>query len=374
MSQDTSNGKKSLEFEYKDPHDYINRQSNRAKWLIRWFVAGLVITAVLYFAFHLWWFNPAEPGKWYAVTSDSARSQRALDWVLWSLAGTLVYLLVEAGRHYQAIGENARKGSTSSSYPISFIEKTPWNLVTLIKGPIIAVVLLFFFNAADLKLTKGTEPAFSFDFSKLDHPVTLLLAFVLGFYGRVALEVLNSIMKTLFAKPWAEAYGSFKIEPSDAKIVLGETMMFKTTPTTDVVWAASLGTIDATGKYDAPKEREHCGAKAVITAVSTGTSSIARSATVTLVPFKIEGLKEVELGSEEMQYAYSVSPAVDVDEWTISPVDGGGRIDKKTGTYTAPSKDDAKTEKVTITATKTEEGQKCSDSLEVTLKKKEEGQ
>ena len=114
MSQDTSTANNSLEFEYKDPQDYINRQSKRAKKLMWSFIAALVITAVLYFAFHLWLFHPAEPGKWYAVTSGSARSERALDWLLWSLAGTLVYLLVEIARHYQAIGENARKGSTSS--------------------------------------------------------------------------------------------------------------------------------------------------------------------------------------------------------------------------------------------------------------------
>lgn len=364
-----------MPFKYENDQDYINRQSERANKLMRLFIIALAITAVLYFAFHLWLLDPTKPMSWYPVRSDSARSERALDWLLWSLAGTLVYLLVEVGHHYPSIKENAKKGSPSYSYPVSFIEKTPWNLVTLIRGPIIAVVILFFFNAGNLQLTGPTgDKAFSFVFSELDHPVTLLLAFVLGFYSRVAREVLNGIMKTLFSKAWAEAYGDFKIEPSDAKVVLGETIVFKTTPTTEVVWAASLGTIDATGKYDAPKERKHCGAKAVITAVSTGTSSIARSATVTLVPFKIEGLKEVELGPEEMQYAYSVSPAVDVDEWTISPVDGGGCIDKKTGTYTAPSKDDAKTEKVTITATKTEAGQKCSDSLEVTLKKKEEGQ
>jgi hypothetical protein len=367
MSQDTSSGKKglSLPFKYENEQDYINRQSERANQLIRWFIIALAITALLYFAFHLWLLDPSKPMSWYAVRSDSARSQRALDWLLWSLAGTLVYLLVEAGYHYTAIQENAKKGSLSFSYPVSFIEKTPWNLVTLVRGPIIAVVILFFFNAGALELTGPTgDKAFSFVFSELDHPVTLLLAFVLGFYSRVAREVLNGIVKTLFAKAWAEAYGDFKIEPSDTKVVLGETMVFKTTPATEVVWAASLGTIDATGKYTAPKEPEHCG-KAVITAVSTGTQSLARSATVTLVPFEITGPTKVELG--EKDYTYGVTKKPDggkAIEWSISPDPAGGKINSA-GVYTTPAQAPAGTDKVTITATI--QGTDCRSSLEVTL-------
>ena len=378
MSQDTSNAtnkqdtgkgkKKPQPFSYDNNQDYINRQVRRARWLLRWFIGGLGITIVIYFAFHL--HRPEGILRWRPLTQVSEWQEIALDWVLWSLAGTLIYLLFEIGRYYPVIGENAPKRTWS------FIEYTPWYLVTLVKGPIIAVVILFFFKEATLGLT-GDEGAFRFDFSKLDHRVTLLLAFVLGFYSRVAKHVLDGIVKSLFAGAWAKAHGEFEIEPSEAKVVLGETMVFKTTPTTDVVWAASLGTIDATGKYSAPKQPEHCGAKVVITAVSTGTQSIARSATVTLVPFKIEGPTEVELGPEPMQYAYRVSPAADKVTWAISPKAGGGSIDDK-GVYTAPSEKEAKTDKVTITATTkkkdaTGKERDCSDSLEVKLKKKKEG-
>ena len=378
MSQDTSNTKKKQPplLSYDSDQDYINKQVTRAHTLLRSFIAGLVVTIVIYFAAHLQSQSPAEgflPLEWRA-TQVSQWQERALDWVLWSFVGTLLYLVWEVNRYYPQIRVKAQKRSPN------FIEYTPWNLATLCKGPITALVILFFLDAATLNLTgpAEAEPAFAFNFSELDHRVTLVLAFVLGFYSRVARHVLDGIVKSLFGRAWAEAHGEFEIKPSEAKVVLGETMVFKTTPTTDVAWAASLGTIDATGKYTAPKEPEHCGAKVVITAVSTGTQSIARSATVTLVPFKIEGPTEVELGPEPMQYAYGVSPAADKVTWAISPKAGGGSIDDK-GVYTAPSEEEAKTDKVIITATtkkKDTAGKEwdCSDSLKVTLRKKEEGQ
>lgn len=324
-------------FSYKSENDYVTRQSRRA-WMLLWcYIAGLVTTAVLYLAFHLVLLEPENALKWYAIDVDSGMSERALDWVLFSLAGTLIYLMVEVGHHYQAIGDSARERSDPDVYPVSFLEKTPWNIVTLAKGPIIAVVILLFFNAADLKLTgaNNQDPAFAFDFSELDHRVTLLLAFALGFYSRVARNVLDQIVKALFGRAWAEAHEDFGIEPSEAEVVLGETTVFKTKPATEVIWAASLGTIDAkTGRYDAPKEYTHCGATAVITAVSTGTPAMARSASVKLVPFKISGPDRVQIDQE---YSYSVSkpPEAGEVEWSLSPDPAGGKIDKK-GKYTAP--------------------------------------
>ena len=63
-------------------------------------------------------------------------------------------------------------------------------------------MILFFFNAADLKLTGPDgdgEAALAFEFSKLGHTVTLLLSFVLGFYSRVARKVLDLVSEG----PWS---------------------------------------------------------------------------------------------------------------------------------------------------------------------------
>lgn len=378
MSQPKSSKRKP--FKYENEEDYIMRQVSRARLLMVSFILILGVAAVVYLFFHV---EKAEGEEgvsaldWRSVSPKAEWPTKALDWMLWSLSGTLIYLLFEIGHYYQTIGEKAQKGS----WPPSYIEYTPWYLITLIKGPAIAVVILFFFNSASLTLTgtSGTEgTGFNFNFSQLDHSVTLLLAFVLGFYSRVARHVLDGIVKTLFSKAWAEAHEEFEIEPSYAKIVLGGTMIFGTTEIADVVWAASLGTIDATGKYIAPEEPEHCNKTVVITAVSTGTTSIARSAKVTLVPFTISGPAEIELSSEPKYSAYNVSPAAEDITWTVSPDEGGGEIDEN-GKYTSPKKEEAKTEKITITATITRKDAagtewKCHDSVEVILKSREENQ
>lgn len=371
---EVKNNQDQQDFLYTNPEDYIKRQGRRARAILRWLIAGLLITVVVYLAVHLT--SPGEtllPLEWRSVESGSDLWERVLDWTLWSLTGTLIYLLYEVGHHYPTIRKNVK----NDGFPSSFIEYTPWYWVTLVKGPIIALVILFFFNAADLKLTGPDgdgEAALAFEFSKLGHTVTLLLSFVLGFYSRVARKVLDGIMRKLFSRAWAEAHEDYQIDPEKEKVVLGETIVCKTTPTVDVIWATSLGTIDSSGKYTAPKGLEHCGAKVVITAVSKGTPSVARSTTVMLVPFEIVGPGEVILGSENV---YSVSTSESGVEWSLSPASGAGIIDKAKGLYKAPlSKEEAKTEEVTIIATikKTDQvGKKwiCSDRFEVTLKKQE---
>lgn len=352
--------------QFTDSKHTDTEERARAVSLGRWGLCILVATCLLYLAFHFWWLNPSTYGQWYAVTATSARSQRALDWALWGLGGTLLYLMTEFASRYATLG----KESKNPAEVTSFINYTPWYISTLIRGPVITVVIIFFLNAANLNLTGpgtggGSAPsAFSFNFSALDHTVTLFFAFVLGFYSRVARAVLDSIMKSLFPGAWAEAYEDFDIEPSEVKVVIGETKSFKTKPAKVVDWATSLGTIDTSGKYTAPQESE-CGARASVTAVS---GRIARTAVVTLVPFEITGPQSITLQDPSQPCSYGVSkPKSGVNyKWALSPATGGGTINPTNGVYTPPKPAEAQTDKVTITATV--EGQdKCTNSLEVSL-------
>ncbi len=259
---------------------YISRQSKRARLLLWMFVLGLLLTIFFYVAAHLQVQGEAPKAlQWVTVSSTSEWQARALDWVLWSLAGTLVFLLLEVANHYPAIWNQSGK----ATQPPSFEEYTPWYLANLIRGPIIAVVILFFFDAADLRLTgPGDTTGVSFVMKGLDHRVTLLLAFVLGFYSRVARRVLDGIVRSLFGRAWAEAHEEFEIEPAEKVVALGGVTLVRTKPATDVIWAASLGTVDATGKYTAPESGEYAGATVVITAVSKGTYPVAKSTAITL--------------------------------------------------------------------------------------------
>ena len=376
-SADKKKKEKKQDFVYESELDYVKRQIKRARTLLWWYISGLLLASLAYLAFHLLFFKlpgPIFPLEWRAVTANSGLSERAFDWGLWSLVGTIVFLLLEVQKYYRVIPKLAKEGSPNLSYEPSFIEYSPWHISTLIRGPLIAVVILLFLNAANLNLTGNNgEEAIKLTFSELDHRATLLLAFILGCHHRVARNVLNGIVKSLFSKAWAEANEDFVIEPDEAKLVLGETKMFKTNPRTDVIWSASLGTIDNTGKFTAPKDPEHCNVRIVISAISTGKQTISRSVTVTVVPFEIYGEKEIVLSEKSAQFAYSISPFLENVKWDLLPGEGGGTIDKK-GVYTPPQLGEEKTEKVMILAKTTMKDsagkdRECSSSIDVKLRK-----
>jgi hypothetical protein len=340
---------------YQGELDYFDRQSLRGKWLIGLTMAALVLAAGSYLAFHLWFFEGRSLNQslsWYPVTASSPMIQRGLDWVLWSILGTLIFIFSEIEKYYREIYPYAKKGARTGAYPPGFVEFSPWYLLTFLRGPFISLVILLFFNTANFNLTgTGATDAISFKFSELDHRATLLLAFVLGYYHRVARQVLDDIVAALFSGAWGKVFGS-KIDPEEAKLVLGQSMVFKTTPPEEVIWSASLGKIDADGKYTAPSEPEHSGSTAVITAIPKGKKWALRPARITLVPFSIEGPAEVEYKVDSTtQTAYFVKPVQEGVKWSISPADGGGSIDPDSGVYTSPLKDKMKAGRVTITAT-----------------------
>jgi hypothetical protein len=264
---------------------------------------------------------------------------------------------------------NAQKEDFSPS----FVEYTPWYWINLIKGPIIALVIMFFLNTVSLNLAGSTDEGpspLNFNFGALDHRVSLVFAFVFGFYSRVARHVLNDIVRTLFPKAWAQAHEVFVIEPKTRKVRLGGSVIFKTSPSTDVIWSASLGDIDSTGKYTAPKEPTYSGDRVVVTAVSTGKVNMAQSASITLVPFKIQGPTKVKRGGK---YAYSVSPDEKNLDWSVSPTSDND-LNQSTGEYSAPDKSNVAENSVVLSVKKKAgvtlpDGTKkeSRDSIEITL-------
>jgi hypothetical protein len=342
-------------------NDLINQNKARAITIQWWCIAGLFVSLVLYLAFHLWLFDPPTKGSlliWYGVTTKSGISQRALDWTLWGLIGTFVYLLTEVTVHYRDIERDAPKN-------FSFLAFTPWYVSTLLKGPFTVLVIMLFFNAANLNLTgtNSNNPAIAFTFSKLDHRVTVAIAFVLGFYSRVGRSVLDNVVKSLFPKAWAESHLSFEIKSREKQVVIGESAIFETSPKTDVVWAASLGSIDAAGKYTAPTRMEDCNKTAVISAVTTDKQSIARATVVELLPFRIR----VEPGAEVLEHGAEytfIAPAEYEVKWSAT----NGNMNEKDGKFSADPNPEL--QEVTITATIKKGSQKGKYS-KLTLKYKE---
>lgn len=353
-------------FKYDSEQDFVNKQAQKARALKRWLFGILIAISLTYLYFHFWGFGkPASDPtfSWIKLTTEDGLSKRATDWLLFSTAGTLIYLLTQIATNVPAIKSLAEKKEPS------FVEYSTWYWTTLVKGPFIAVIILLFFYSAEFKLT-GEEGSLglSFDFSELDHRATVLLAGVLGFYSRVARSVLDNIMKSLFSKAWAEAHEEFEISPEEVELTPGASQTFQTKPFTDVVWAASPGNIGTDGVYTAPDEDKYLNSSAMVMATTKGSGNVARSAIVKIVPFLINGDKEIKIGSDG-PYNFILEPAPEgTVTWTMSPLDAGS-IDSATGQYSPPKEKGY--DKVVITATVEveEEGQtiKRYNTIEVKL-------
>lgn len=297
-----------------------------------------------------------------------------LDWFLASLAGVLLYILTNIAYHYQ---KSIRYYKYDTGQEPNFIAFTPWYISTIVKAPVIAFVVLIFLTNLNIEIAGLT-----LNFSDLNAALLLVIAFVLGFYSRVARKQLDQIVKTIFNKAYSQAEEEFVLVPRSASVVFGQSQKFNTSPYTDVTWVSSAGTIED-GLYIAPADQDKDAVPnrvINIAAVPKDPNIPRASATVTLVPFKISGDNKIVY--EEMM-TYQVEPDQDPENdedtgvsWTVSPDIEGAVVNVKKGNleYTAPTKEKVekvKAKLITITA-KSKQKAERQVSIKVEFKDKEE--
>ena len=274
-----------------------------------------------------------------------------LDWFLASLAGVLLYILTNIAYHYQ---KASRYYKYDTGQEPNFIAFTPWYISTIVKAPVIAFVVLIFLTNLNIEIAGLT-----LNFSELNAALLLVIAFVLGFYSRVARTQLDQIVKTIFNKAYSQAEEEFVLVPRSATVVFGQSQKFNTSPYTDVTWVSSAGTIED-GLYIAPADQDKDAVPnrvINIAAVPKDPNIPRASATVTLVPFKISGDNKIDYG--EMK-TYQVEPDQDPGNdddtgvsWTVLPEIEGAVVNVIKGNleYTAPQTGKkAPAKSITITA------------------------
>jgi len=196
--------------------------------------------------------------------------------------------------------------------------------------------------------TDFSFPGVDSNFGELQAQVLFMIAFVLGFYSRVAREQLNLIVKSIFGKAYSKTEEVFSVTPRKSEVVFGANETFTTSPTTEVTWMASAGKISTDGVFDAPKAGEKdavSGSSVLITAVPTDPNIPRATAAVTLVedepsesikPFEIAGPEKVGVG-EILTEAHTVEPAPDGGvTWSIEGSDCGASIGEESGILTGP--------------------------------------
>ena len=170
---------------YRKPYDK-KAEHRRGYWLLGIFAFLSVATLFLW----IWHHVPdlfAEEGQWTWQTFEDMHDY--LDWFLASLIGVLVYVMANVGQFLPKI---AKEEANFRAY-------TGWYVSTIIRGVIIAQVVMWLLINLELKVSGD---AIALSFGAMPPIVLTGAAFILGYYSRVARAQLDEITRMLFSKAW----------------------------------------------------------------------------------------------------------------------------------------------------------------------------
>jgi hypothetical protein len=201
-----------------------------------------------------------------------------LEVVLWSLFGTLLYIIQQTSEYYLATNSNS--SSDKSSVSRVLIRRKPQYYYFLFQSPFTALVILWILSMANLNIA-----GIALALSSAPSEVLISLAFILGLYNRVANTQLNLIVASIFGDAWKKTVRKIEIQKyddpdsddssdqagdsvpnqkrkvNDGKITVfyRECVDFDVLPDVKVTWSIiskpSVGIINpSTGTYIAPPE------------------------------------------------------------------------------------------------------------------------
>jgi hypothetical protein len=335
----------------------FNEQEELAKRIFFWRCVWLVvfILGLIIFQFKLWGLD--KEADWV----------KYLTWLFAALVGSSAYLIWNVGFWYQRIrASDKNKRADFKKYKL-------WYTSTLLRAPVLAVVLLWILTNLKIDLggtqagNGGVDVGVTINFHELPEIVLLGVAFILGYYGRVAQEQLNIITKAIFPRAYAIANTEFAILAPKV-LLLKEKYSFKVEPITDVVWTTDVGTVDAdSGAYIAPDDLAKVDQKATIRAALRSEPSVSQCESVLLKLFKISG--KTNLKSAESDVIFTLETRVDdvkleeaiwdCEAGTLSVTKG------KEVKFTAPLLNANETEKQVKISAKLKHGEKDYEASEV---------
>ena len=153
------------------------------------------------------------PLLWQWKWVERAGEQQYLDWFLASLAGGCLFALSNIARFLTKVETKKAR----------FRAFTGWYLSTVVRGCVIALVVLWLLTRLNLQVGSGLD----IKIGEMPSIVLAAMAFILGFYGRVARNQLDEIVRSLFPRAWALAHEQFGIGPKEPKVIFGKQLQFK---------------------------------------------------------------------------------------------------------------------------------------------------
>ncbi|MBL8130664.1 MAG: hypothetical protein JNL42_02295 [Anaerolineae bacterium] len=162
--------------------------------------------------------------------------QQYMNWYYAATFGTVLFLIHEVSYWYPKIG------LWVGGKEVSFSKQTYWYGINLIKGPFVAVLVMWFLTNINFDLsgneTSGDVVGIKLNLNELPSVVLIGLAFMLGLYSRVTRHQLDIILKRILPAAWEEAAKAKNILGIEGrkKIHLDEIAPYTTSSGDSVVW------------------------------------------------------------------------------------------------------------------------------------------
>lgn len=303
---------------------------------------------------------------------DIINSFEPLKWALASLIGATLYLMGQIATFFPKINEKPDPDNQND-----FINSTYWYFSTLLRAPILTVVIMWLLTNLKVEIAGDTANSLGIavNFSEFSSLVKIGAAFILGFYGRVARKQLDIIAEYLFTRAWALAQMGFEISVSSPDVILlKDTYTFKTEPMTDVVWTSNMGTMDADkGTYKALEDAGDHDKEVIIRAQLRSEPSVTQFKRIKLKLFKISGETAVKSGAGDITLKLETKfDDVKFDEavWTVDGQKVSTKGKEYTWTVPTVNKGDAD-KKVKVSAAINYKDKEYLAETEITVKPKE---
>lgn len=215
----------------------FGRQRNRARWIFGLLLVVLAVGIYAYLAVR------SDPLWWPFASIKNGGDVQRFQWLFASAVGTFLYLLWEAHQKYTQIEKMPDK--------VDFLAYTPWYVVSAIRGPIVALVVMFALvnislngslfagsqgvnstttgNASPTDGNISQEPAatpsgenraalaIGIDLREADQDVLAVIAFLLGFFNRLPFHLLKQIARGIFRDAYSAAYPQEKKKENEGE-------------------------------------------------------------------------------------------------------------------------------------------------------------
>lgn len=197
-------------------------------------------------------------------------NKKWIEVIFWTLFGTLLYLIQQTAEYKLRVDNKTKKRNNDQQNQENQREYSqnnnggraddylqrhkPQYYSYLLRSPFISLSILWVLTAANFNIA-----GFTLLLSDINVKVLVSLAFILGYFNRVAISQLNLIVSAIFKDAWNQTVRNIDIDPSYKVVKYGGSYNFNAIPDVKVTWSIlsqpKVGTIDtATGMFIAPPQ------------------------------------------------------------------------------------------------------------------------